>query len=168
MSHSRSSRRDFLRAVACAACSGGAAALLPQLRMMGTALAGTPLSGYKAIVCLYLAGGNDSWNLVVPHDAARFDVYSTARNGVFSSSNPGGLGLANPADGILREPALEPLDVVAAQHLRYAGIDRARTYAIDADSVFRIFQRRPSPEVDDAGLGRVVSRHPIVAGRARD
>ena len=99
MSHSRTSRREFLHALACAACSGGAAALLPQLRMMGTALAGTPLSGYKAIVCIYLAGGNDSWNLIVPHDQPRFDVYSAARNGVFSGSNPGGLGLANPADG---------------------------------------------------------------------
>ncbi len=99
MNRSRHSRRDFLRALACAACSGGAAALLPQLRMMGTALAGTPLPGYKALVCIYLAGGNDSWNLVVPHDASRFGVYSTARNGVFSGSNTGGLALANPADG---------------------------------------------------------------------
>ncbi len=100
MSHSRNSRRDFLRAIACAACSGGAAAFLPQLRMMGTAIASTSsLTGYKAMVCIYLAGGNDSWNIVVPHDDARFGVYSTARNGVFSGSNPGGLALANPAAG---------------------------------------------------------------------
>ena len=59
--------------------------------MMGTAMAATSsLSGYKALVCIYLQGGNDSWNLVVPWDSngtnQRYDVYSAARNGVFGVS----------------------------------------------------------------------------------
>jgi len=105
MSNSRNSRREFLRKMACVACGGGAAALVPQLRMMGTAMAATPmLSGYKALVCIYLAGGNDSWNLVVPYDSngstGRYDVYSLARNGVYNSgSNSTGLALARPASG---------------------------------------------------------------------
>jgi uncharacterized protein (DUF1501 family) len=105
MSYSRNSRREFLRKMACVACSGSAAAMIPQLRMLGTAMAATPsLSGYKALVCLYLAGGNDSWNLLVPYDSngtnKRYDVYSLARNGVYNSaSNSGGLGLARPASG---------------------------------------------------------------------
>ena len=91
--------------MACVACSGGAAAMMPQLRMIGTAMAATTsLSGYKALVCIYLQGGNDSWNLVVPWDSngsnQRYDVYSAARNGVYNSaSNPGGLALARPASG---------------------------------------------------------------------
>ena len=43
--------------------------MLPQLRMMSTALASTSsLTGYKALVCLYFNGGNDSWNMLVPFD----------------------------------------------------------------------------------------------------
>jgi uncharacterized protein (DUF1501 family) len=98
MSYSRNSRRDFLRKIACAACSGSAAALIPQLRMIGTALAGTSsLTGYKALVCVYLAGGNDSWNVLVPNDSARYTTYSASRGGVYNAaSNPGGLALPPP------------------------------------------------------------------------
>jgi uncharacterized protein (DUF1501 family) len=98
MSNSRNSRREFLRKIACAACTGGAAAMLPQLRMMGTALANTSaLSGYRALVCLYFSGGNDAWNLLVPFDNTRYGVYSTSRSGVYDAvNNPGGLGLAKP------------------------------------------------------------------------
>jgi len=97
MNH-RNSRRDFLRALACTACSGGAAALFPQLRMMGSALANTAsLPGYRALVCVYLAGGNDAWNLLVPFDSTRFNVYANSRSGVYDAvNNPGGLGLALP------------------------------------------------------------------------
>jgi uncharacterized protein (DUF1501 family) len=99
MSHSRNSRRDFLRTLAIAACSGGTAAMFPQLRMMGSALANTrSLPGYRALVCVYLAGGNDSWNLLVPFDTARHDIYADARGGVYNAqSNPDGLGLGIPA-----------------------------------------------------------------------
>src|SRR5271169_4650008 len=78
------------------------------------------------------------------------------------------LGLAHPADGILTKLALESLDVVAAQHLRHAGIDGAGTDAVYANSVLGVFQCGSSHEVDDAGFGRVVCGHPVVAGRARD
>jgi uncharacterized protein (DUF1501 family) len=99
MNNTRKSRREFLRNMACAACSGGAAAMFPQLRMMGTALANTSsLPGYRALVCVYFAGGNDAWNLLVPFDNPRFNVYATSRSGVYDAvNNPGGLGLAKPA-----------------------------------------------------------------------
>ena len=98
MSYSRNSRRDFLHKIACLACSGGAAALIPQLRMIGTALAGTSvLTGYKALVCVYLAGGNDSWNVLVPNDSTRYATYTASRGGVYNAaSNPGGLALPPP------------------------------------------------------------------------
>jgi uncharacterized protein (DUF1501 family) len=104
MGISRNSRREFLRNMACVACSGGAAAIIPQLRMMGTAMAATSsFSDYKALVCIYLQGGNDSWNLIVPWDSngstGRFDVYAAARNGVYGPTNTGGLALARPASG---------------------------------------------------------------------
>lgn len=101
MSIDRRSRRDFIRQLACLAASGGAAALVPQLRMMGTALAAaapSSLSGYKALVCVYLSGGNDAWNMLVPYDQARYDIYAASRGGAYNATgNPGGLGLSRPA-----------------------------------------------------------------------
>ena len=97
----RRSRRDFIRQLACLAASGGAAALMPQLRMMGTALAAaapSSLSGYKALVCVYLSGGNDAWNMLVPYDQTRYDAYSSSRGGAYDvNTNPGGLALSRPS-----------------------------------------------------------------------
>ncbi|MDR3388767.1 MAG: DUF1501 domain-containing protein [Rudaea sp.] len=102
MSHTRNSRRDFINKLCCLAASGGAAAMIPQLRMMGTALASSStaksFSDYKALVCVYLNGGNDSWNLLVPFDDTRFNTYTTARSGTYNANtNAGGLGLSLPA-----------------------------------------------------------------------
>ena len=36
-------------------------------------------SDYRALVCIFLFGGNDSNNLVVPLDGARFDAYTSIR-----------------------------------------------------------------------------------------
>jgi len=105
MSYNRNSRRDFLRKLACIAAGGSSAAMIPQLRMIGSALASSTqaLSGYKALVCIYLSGGNDGWNLLVPYDNTRYNIYAAARSGVYSTGganpNPGGLGLAQPAAG---------------------------------------------------------------------
>lgn len=104
MSLHRNDRRDFLRTMACLAASGGAAALVPQLRMIGSAMASpasvSAFTGYKALVCVYLAGGNDAWNTLVPIDDPRYATYVTSRNGIYSASNTGGLALDRaPASG---------------------------------------------------------------------
>lgn len=102
MSNNRNSRREFLRNLAYVAAGGGTAAMIPQLRMMGNALASTSaLTGYRALVCIYLSGGNDAWNMLVPYDNTRYNTYAVSRSGVYatggSNPNPGGLGLAQPA-----------------------------------------------------------------------
>ncbi|MFM1571834.1 MAG: hypothetical protein ACKJRN_10460, partial [Porticoccaceae bacterium] len=33
-------------------------------------------SGYRALVCINLAGGNDSFNMLVPSDASQYSAYS--------------------------------------------------------------------------------------------
>lgn len=54
-------------------------------------------TGYKALVCIYLAGANDSYNWLVPRDSttagSRYSAYQQARGGVYSQSNTGGLAL---------------------------------------------------------------------------
>ena len=81
-----------------AAVLGGS--FLPQLGTLGQALAAASggLPGYKALVCVYLAGGNDSFNLLVPRDSqaggSRYDTYRQSRGGVYDpNSNPLGLAL---------------------------------------------------------------------------
>ncbi|MGJ8663592.1 MAG: DUF1501 domain-containing protein [Marinicella sp.] len=36
-------------------------------------------SGYRALVCLYLYGGNDSFNMIVPRDNTRYQAYADSR-----------------------------------------------------------------------------------------
>lgn len=94
-------RREFLRTLGITLASGSAAALLPQLGMIGSAAAqsaGGTVSGYRALVCVYLAGGNDAWNLLMPYDQARYDVYAASRSGVYDpATNPGGLAYSRAA-----------------------------------------------------------------------
>lgn len=61
-------RRDFLRQSACASLGvTGLVNALAQMRLMTAAMAQGPGGGgYKALVCLFLNGGHDSNNLLVP------------------------------------------------------------------------------------------------------
>jgi uncharacterized protein (DUF1501 family) len=72
------SRRDLLRASCCTAASFGMTAALGRLNMIH-ALAAGPASGYQALVCIFLFGGNDSNNLIVPNDTAGYQNYATIR-----------------------------------------------------------------------------------------
>jgi uncharacterized protein (DUF1501 family) len=100
MTTTRKSRRDFIRQLAGTVCAGGATAFLPQLGMLGTALAQVPagsVPGYRALVCIYFAGGNDSWNMLMPGDQARHTVYLASRGGIYNATtNAAGLGIPRP------------------------------------------------------------------------
>jgi uncharacterized protein (DUF1501 family) len=72
------SRRDLLRASCCTAASFGMTAALGRLNMIH-ALAAGPASGYQALVCIFLFGGNDSNNLIVPNDTAGYQNYASIR-----------------------------------------------------------------------------------------
>src|SRR5262245_55353657 len=89
------SRRGFLRQLNCAAV-GSSAILntLINLRLANTVAAqGGPLDN-KALVCIFLSGGIDSFNVLVPTDTTRYNIYSATR-GAFGSD--GGLALAQGA-----------------------------------------------------------------------
>jgi len=75
------SRRLFLRqASAMSALVGSAATPLAlNLAALGSAAAQTQ-SDYRALVCLFFFGGNDSFNMVLPTDAASWSAYQTTRN----------------------------------------------------------------------------------------
>lgn len=73
----RMSRRRFLRAAA----AGGL--LYAFGRTPGTVAAHAAglggFSDYKALVCVFLFGGNDSWSMVVPRSGAEYDTYAASR-----------------------------------------------------------------------------------------
>ena len=60
-------RRDFFRHAACAAVGTlSVATTIRDLRFINTAVAQTSLTDYKALVCIFLSGGSDSNNLIIP------------------------------------------------------------------------------------------------------
>ena len=60
-------RRDFIRQAACAAVGTiSMSATIRDLRFINAAAAQSTLNDYKALVCIFLGGGNDSNNLIVP------------------------------------------------------------------------------------------------------
>ncbi|MFT3812842.1 MAG: DUF1501 domain-containing protein [Acidovorax sp.] len=78
------SRRAFLNRSARLAALVGSQAALPlalNLAAMGEAAAFSA-SDYKALVCVFLLGGNDHANTVVPYDAASYAQYAAARSTV--------------------------------------------------------------------------------------
>jgi uncharacterized protein (DUF1501 family) len=82
------SRRDFIRLSCCSAATLSALAGLGRFGMMSALAAGPTCADYKALVCIFLFGGNDSNNLIVPMDS-RFSLYQAARG----NPSMGGLGL---------------------------------------------------------------------------
>jgi uncharacterized protein (DUF1501 family) len=72
----RPDRRQFLRNLAAAGIAGAAVQPWLQLQAMAQTAQG---SDYKALVCLFLHGGNDGNNLLLPVDPARHALYAQAR-----------------------------------------------------------------------------------------
>jgi uncharacterized protein (DUF1501 family) len=82
-------RRDFLRTAACALGGAAFASSFEGFRALG-ALAPQAAADYRALVCVFMNGGNDGDNMVVPIDD--YASYSAARTAA---------GLAIPKDSLL-------------------------------------------------------------------
>ena len=73
-------RRQFIRQAACAAIGTTAlTSILRDLRFVNAATAQSAISDYKALVCIFLAGGNDANNLILPTMKADYDGYAAVR-----------------------------------------------------------------------------------------
>ena len=81
MNSTELSRRAFLRRAARLAGTGAAAPLMVNLATLGEAAAFNA-TDYKALVCVFLYGGNDQANTVVHLDAMRYSRYSAIRGGL--------------------------------------------------------------------------------------
>jgi len=118
-------RREFLGKLGWTAGALGAWTVQDRFKLMGSALAaplagGDLRSGYKSLVCVYLAGGADSWNMMAPTDLAGHNRYAAVRQSLaiprtslLPVSNPVGLGF-HPAMPSLRRLYNEGRLAVAA------------------------------------------------------
>jgi uncharacterized protein (DUF1501 family) len=70
-------RREFIRATGVGAAATFAA--YPGAAFTQVIGTGAPFPDYKALVCVFLFGGNDSFNMVVPRSTAEYNAYATSR-----------------------------------------------------------------------------------------
>ena len=68
-------------------------------------------SDYKALVCVFLFGGNDSWNMVVPRSDAEYNAYAQSRQ-----------NLAIAKDQLLPVNALNGNGVLYGMHPSMQGV----------------------------------------------
>jgi uncharacterized protein (DUF1501 family) len=77
-------RRDLLRVGGTALAS----TLLGRMAIPRSARAGNPyVSGYKAMVCVYLGGGNNGFNMLVPTSPTAYSTYQTSRSNLAIAQN---------------------------------------------------------------------------------
>lgn len=108
------SRRSFLKHSGCAGVA--ASTLFSGLAQLGavTAASAQPLSSgsdYKALVCVLLAGGADSFNMLVPVDNTGYQQYATSRSDLALKQSEL-LSLNNGVSGqrqLAVHPAMQPL-----------------------------------------------------------
>ncbi len=76
------SRRAFMRRSSQLAVMGAASGYAMGLAGMSDAAAFDASDGYKALVCVFLLGGNDHANTFIPYDPANYARYSDIRGGL--------------------------------------------------------------------------------------
>src|SRR5580704_17533530 len=78
-------RRDFIRRATCAAVGTAAmTSTIRDLRIMNAAVAQSNITDYKALVCIFLQGGNDSNNMILPTMPSEYNNYAAIRSPVLA------------------------------------------------------------------------------------
>lgn len=93
------SRRGFLKAALSLPASTAIAPWLANFAALGEAVAANA-DGYKALVCVFLYGGNDHANTLVPYDLTSYNSYQAVRGSLAYSRS----SLANTVLSPLRQP----------------------------------------------------------------
>ncbi len=96
------SRRMFMKRSGQLAALGGASSFALGLAGVSDASAFTSDNDYKALVCVFLLGGNDHANTLIPYDEANYARYSALRGDV-------ALTRASLSGSILNQPNAQKL-----------------------------------------------------------
>ena len=92
----RPDRRKFIKDTICAAMGGVSVfSALGQMRLLEAATSNYSFSDYKALVCVFLYGGNDSFNAVVP-------ISGLARTGYDATRPTSGSGIGLAANTLVK------------------------------------------------------------------
>jgi uncharacterized protein (DUF1501 family) len=78
--HHDAARRLFLRQASAMSLVAGAGAPLALNLLAAGSAAAQSAPDYRAIVCLFMFGGNDAFNMVLPTDAASWNAYTATRS----------------------------------------------------------------------------------------
>ncbi len=102
------SRRDFLRDSIRSVSALGAMSMLAKFGEMNALASST--SGYQALVCIFLEGGNDGHNMVIPISTAQqnYNVYQTGRQNL-ALAQGSLLSIANGSDTYGLHPSMPEL-----------------------------------------------------------
>ena len=102
------SRRAFLRRSAQLGLAGVATPFVTSLGAIGEAAAATA-TDYKALVCIFLYGGNDYANTLPPYDQASYNAYLAQRSNIALTRESLAATVLNPTNGLGgRQYALAP------------------------------------------------------------
>ncbi|MEM9378986.1 MAG: DUF1501 domain-containing protein [Planctomycetota bacterium] len=106
------SRRHLLRLGGCGAAALAGAPSLQAMRVLSGA-GGSGGGDYKALVCVYLYGGADTFNLLVPTSPAEYATYAASRG-----------DLAEPQTSLLPISPLSPQGATWGVHGQVPGIQQ--------------------------------------------
>src|SRR5579863_9253116 len=123
MSKFHQSRRQFLRTASMASMAGFyVSPFFLELNSLAAMAQGSGGSDYRALVCVYLQGGNDGHGTVIATDSESYSAFTQARAGAPGLAYPMGnllpITLQNPQSG--RTFALNP-NLNGVQNLFNAG-----------------------------------------------
>lgn len=118
-------RRRFLQHSSSLAALGTSGAWLANLGAVKEASAQSTGGDYRALVCIFLAGGNDAHNTVIPVDATSWRCYSATRDPAVMAQVS---GTAVPDD--VTSIALEQNKLLKISHKNAKGLNNGRSFAL--------------------------------------
>ncbi|UAK24246.1 DUF1501 domain-containing protein [Sphingomonas nostoxanthinifaciens] len=99
------SRRQLGKTIGMTAAGAAAYSQLGRSAALATAT-----DGYRAMVGIFLFGGNDGWNTIIPYDDSRYAAYASARNSQIVLAKGDLVPLTGSTYAL--NPALQPLQAV--------------------------------------------------------
>ena len=110
------SRRDFLKDSLKSVTALGAMSALAKFGEINAFASNNAGTGYQALVCIFLAGGNDGHNTVIPISTAQqnYNLYAQNRGGL-ALARPSLLPIANGNDTYGLHPSLPELQTLYKQ-----------------------------------------------------
>lgn len=168
-------RRDFLKLMGGSVAAMGAPAMLMPQQLLASE--GAAFGDYKALVCLFMAGGNDSLNMVVPtqlEGGSGYENYAQVRSGLAAKYVDLSAGI-NPEGSLLSGGAGNPYymngNVAEAytKGLYFMGSDTPKPFGINAmmPELAHLIQTNDASPVANMGtLVTPVTRSQILSGEA--